>query len=77
MDYLSQFCSPEINEYYDKIIPMLLQGIYSKSEDIIEKSLMEINYFFSSIDLEIEDYLNMNSEFQGFNRSWSCCCQWT
>ena len=62
MDYLSQFCSPEINEYYDKIIPMLLQGIYSKSEDIIEKSLMEINYFFSSIDLEIEDYLNMNSE---------------
>ena len=62
MDYLSQFCSPEINEYYDKIIPMLLEGIYSKSEDIIEKSLIEINYFFSNIDLEIEDYLNMNSE---------------
>ena len=62
MDYLSQFCSPEINEYYDKIIPMLLQGIYSKSEDIIEKSLIEINYFFSSIDFEMEDYLNMNSE---------------
>ena len=62
MDYLSQFCSPEINEYYDKIIPMLLQGIYSKSEDIIEKSLLEINYFFSSIDFEMEDYLNMNSE---------------
>ena len=62
MDYLSQFCSPEINEYYDKIIPMLLQGIYSKSEDIIEKSLLEINYFFSAIDFEMEDYLNMNSE---------------
>ena len=62
MDYLSQFCSPEINEYYDKIIPMLLQGTFSKSEDIVEKSLMEINYFFSSIDLEMEDYLNMNSE---------------
>ena len=62
MDYLSQFCSPEINEYYDKIIPMLLQGTFSKSEDIVEKSLMEINFFFSSIDLEIEDYLNMNSE---------------
>ena len=62
MDYLSQFCSPEINEYYDKIIPMLLQGTYSKSEDIIEKSLLEINYFFSSIDFEMEDYLNMNSE---------------
>ena len=62
MDYLSQFCSPEINEYYDKIIPMLLQGIYSKSEDIIEKSLLEINYFFSLIDFEMEDYLNMNSE---------------
>ena len=62
MDYLSQFCSPEINEYYDKIIPMLLQGIYSQSEDIIEKSLLEINYFFSSIDFEMEDYLNMNSE---------------
>ena len=30
MDFLSQFCSPEINEYYDKIIPMLLQGTYSK-----------------------------------------------
>ena len=62
MDFLSQFCSPEINEYYDKIIPMLLQGTYSKSEDIVEKSLLEINYFFSSIDLEMEDYLNMNSE---------------
>ena len=62
MDYLSQFCSPEINEYYDKIIPMLLQGTFSQSEDIIEKSLLEINYFFSSIDLEIEDYLNMNSD---------------
>ena len=62
MDYLSQFCSPEINEYYDKIIPMLLQGTFSQSEDIVEKSLMEINYFFSSIDLEMEDYLNMNSE---------------
>ena len=62
MDYLSQFCSPKINEYYDKIIPMLLQGIYSKSEDIIEKSLLEINYFFSLIDFEMEDYLNMNSE---------------
>ena len=62
MDYLSQFCSPEINQYYDKIIPMLLQGTFSQSEDIIEKSLLEINYFFSSIDLEIEDYLNMNSD---------------
>ena len=62
MDYLSQYCSPEINEYYDKIIPMLLQGTFSQSEDIIEKSLLEINYFFSSIDLEMEDYLNMNSE---------------
>ena len=62
MDLLSQFCSPEINEYYDKIIPMLLQGTFSTNEDIIEKSLMEINYFFSSIDLEMEDYLNMNSE---------------
>ena len=62
LDYLSQFCSPEINEYYDKIIPMLLQGLFSKSEDIVEKSLLEINYFFSNIDLEMEDYLNMNSE---------------
>ena len=62
MDYLTQFCSPEINEYYDKIIPMLLEGLFSKSDDIVEKSLLEINYFFSSIDLEIEDYLNMNSE---------------
>ena len=62
MDFLSQFCSPEINEYYDKIIPMLLQGLFSKNEEIVEKSLMEINYFFSSIDLEMEDYLNMNSE---------------
>ena len=62
MDYLTQFCSPEINEYYDKIIPMLLEGLFSKSDDIIEKSLLEINYFFTSIDLEIEDYLNMNSE---------------
>ena len=43
LDYLSQFCSPEINEYYDKIIPMLLQGLFSKSEDIVEKSLLEIN----------------------------------
>jgi len=62
MDFLSQFCSPEVNEYYDKIIPMLLQGLFSQSEDIVEKSLLEINYFFSSIDLEMEDYLNMNSE---------------
>ena len=62
MDFLSQFCSPEINEYYDKIIPMLLHGLYSQNEDIVEKSLLEINYFFSSIDLEMEDYLNMNSE---------------
>ena len=62
MDYLSQYCSPEINEYYDKIIPMLLQGLYSNSEDIIEKSLIEINYFFGSVNIEMEDYLNMNSE---------------
>ena len=62
MDYLSQFCSPEINEYYDKIIPMLLEGIYSNNEDIVEKSLLEINFFFSSINLEMEDYLNMNSD---------------
>ena len=62
MDFLSQFCSPEINEYYDKIIPMLLKGLFSNNEDIIEKSLLEINYFFSSIDFEMEDYLNMNSE---------------
>ena len=62
MDFLTQFCSPEINEYYDKVIPMLLEGLFSKNEDIVEKSLMEINYFFSSIDLEMEDYLNMNSE---------------
>jgi hypothetical protein len=41
---------------------MLLQGLFSQSEDIVEKSLLEINYFFSSIDLEMEDYLNMNSE---------------
>ena len=62
MDYLTQYCSPEINEYYDKIIPMLLEGLFSKNEDIVEKSLLEINYFFSSIDMEMEDYLNMNSE---------------
>ena len=62
MDLLSQYCSPEINEYYDKIIPMLIKGLNSNSEDILEKSLIEINYFCSSVDFELEDYLDMNNE---------------
>ena len=41
---------------------MLLEGLFSKNEDIVEKSLLEINNFFSSIDMEIENFLNMNSE---------------
>ncbi len=62
MDLLSQYCSPEINEYYDKIIPMLIKGLNSNSKDILEKSLIEINYFCSSVDFELEDYLDMNNE---------------
>ena len=62
MDQVSQNCNPEINEYYDKIIPMLIKGLYSASEDIVEKSLIEINYFCSMVDFEMEDYLNMNIE---------------
>ena len=62
MDQVSQNCNPEINEYYDKIIPMLYKGLFSESEDIVEKSLIEINYFCSMVDFEMEDYLNMNLE---------------
>lgn len=62
MDSVCQFCNPEINEYYDKIMPMLIKGLYSTNEDIVEKSLIEINYFCSIVDFEMEDYLNMNQD---------------
>ena len=62
LDSLIQFCSPEINEYYDEIIPLLLEGLNNNNINILEKVLLEINYFFNSIDIDLEDYFNNNEK---------------
>lgn len=58
LDQLTQFCAPEINEHHAKIIPMLVQGLSAKDDEIIEKSLIELNYFCRNLDVELEDYVN-------------------
>lgn len=56
MDYLTLHCSPDIIEYHEKILPMLIKGLDYTEEDIIEKSLIEINYFCRNLDVELESY---------------------
>jgi hypothetical protein len=58
MDQLTQYCAPDINEYHPKIIPMLVQGLSCNVEEIIEKSLIELNYFCRNLDVEIDEYVN-------------------
>lgn len=58
MDYLTQYCSPEITDFHEKIIPMLILGLNSNEEEILEKSLIEINYFCRNLDVELEPYIN-------------------
>jgi hypothetical protein len=57
IDNLTLFCEPEINEYHAKIIPTLVQGMASKDDEIIEKCLIELNYFCKNLDVELEDYV--------------------
>lgn len=56
MDKLTQHC-PEICDYHAKVIPMLIQGLAAKEEEVVENSLIELNYFCRSLDLELEDYV--------------------
>lgn len=62
MDLITQFCASDINEYHDKIMPMLISGLYSTDEEILEKSLIELNFFCRNLDLELEEYLNLGIE---------------
>jgi hypothetical protein len=57
MDQLTINCAPDINEYHPKVIPMLMQGIMCKEDEIIEKSLIELNYFCRNLDMELDDYV--------------------
>jgi hypothetical protein len=56
MDKLTQHC-PEVCEHHAKVIPMLIQGLSAKEEEVVENSLIELNYFCRSLDLELEDYV--------------------
>jgi hypothetical protein len=58
MDFLTQFCSPEIIEHHHKILPMLLSGLESNIEEVLEKSLIELNYFCQNLDVELDGYIN-------------------
>ena len=57
MDHFTKTFSQEIIEYHSKIIPMLLSGLNDPTETVVEYSLIELNYFCKSIDIEIEPYL--------------------
>jgi hypothetical protein len=57
MDYLTQYCSPDIIDYHDKILPMLVYGLNSSDEEVIEKSLIELNFFCQNLDVELEGYI--------------------
>jgi hypothetical protein len=57
MDYLTQYCSPDIIDYHDKILPMLVYGLNSTDEEVIEKSLIELNFFCQNLDVELESYI--------------------
>jgi len=56
MDKLTQHC-PEVCEFHAKVIPMLIQGLSAKEEEVVENSLIELNYFCRSLDLELEEYV--------------------
>jgi hypothetical protein len=57
MDYLTQYCSPDIIDYHDKILPMLIHGLNSSNEEVIEKCLIELNFFCQNLDVELEGYI--------------------
>ena len=58
LDELSKHINEEIVLYHEKILPMLISGINSDKEEIIEICLIELSYFCQNADLEIEPYID-------------------
>jgi len=58
LDNLTEKLNEDIIDYHEKILPMLLSGINSEKDEIIEFCLIELNYFCQNADLEIEPYID-------------------
>lgn len=72
IDRFTEFCWPNILDYHDKIIPMLIYGLtpneklnhnfhnnINNQDDLINKSLICLKYFCKSEDLDIKHHINL------------------
>lgn len=57
IDRISEFCYPQIAEYYDRIIPISITGLFSAEAELVENSLVAFRYYSENPEVEIAPYV--------------------
>jgi len=57
IDRLSEFCYPQIVEFYDRIIPISITGLFSNEPELVENSLVAFRCYTENPEVEIAQYV--------------------
>ena len=58
LDRITEYCYPQIVDYHEKILPILIDGIYSNELNLVEKSLIAVKYYCKNPDVDIVPYID-------------------
>lgn len=57
IDRLSEFCYPQIVDFYDRIIPISITGLFSGEAELVENSLVAFRCYSENPEVEIAPYV--------------------
>ncbi len=57
IDRLTEFCYPQIVDYYDRIIPISITGLFSTEPELVENSLVAFRFYTDNPEVEISPYV--------------------
>ena len=57
IDRLSEFCYPQIVDFYDRIIPISITGLFSSEAELVENSLVAFRCYSENPEVEISPYI--------------------
>lgn len=58
IDRISEFCYPQIVEYYDRILPISISGLFSNDPEIVENSLVAFQFYSEKPEVDISLHVN-------------------
>jgi hypothetical protein len=58
IDNLSEFCYPQIAEYYDRILPISITGLFSEDPEIVANSLVAFKFYSQNHDVDLTPYVS-------------------